>query len=284
MTLYNGLLPGEEFATPVTVSLSAFDRDGAHLGESPPILHLAPGELARVDVDAVLASMTDSARGELRDVMGVLHLIPDRLLGRDTCLVSREEIMAHTFATDDFVEFYSYDGNVVTGVAYQTGPINDVRFSTTRTTTIQAPKVIVNDRVDTIFLLMNLSTSFGYADEVLLRYQVKGSDGSTAVSSSIAVPPFSFRLLSVRDALRDAGTYDDFVAAGGFGTLFGLATNGSLVPLSMTRNDASGAIAVDHTLPPVYYVNKWGGELRKRGNARLEEALFARAPAGAVAP
>jgi hypothetical protein len=42
----------------------------------------------------------------------------------------------------------------------------------------------------------------------------------------------------------------------------------------MTRNDSTGAIAVDHTLPPVYYVNKWGGPLRKQANERLEERLF----------
>jgi hypothetical protein len=275
VTLYNALGPGHPFATPMTVTLSAFDREGTNLGESPPILHLEPGEIAKVQVDEVLATMAPGGEA-LRDVMGILHLTPDRFVGQARCEVSKTELMTQTFATDDFVEYFSYDGNVVTGVAYQTGPINDTRFSTTRTTTIQAPKVIVSDRVDTIFLLMNLSTSFDYADHVTLRYHVKSADGTTVLSSSIDVPPFTFRLLSVRDALRETGSEEEFASRGGLGTLFGLATNGSLVPLSMTRNDKSGAIAVDHTLPPIYYVNKWGGDLRKRGNAKLEEALFTR--------
>lgn len=277
VTLLNGVQAGDEFATPVTVTLSAFDRQGVHLGESDPIAHLNPGEIRKIEVDDILREMA-GGRADLRDVMGILHLIPDRFVGEERCEVTREEVAAHTFATDDFVEYFSYDGHVVTGVAYQTGPINDLRFATTRTTTVQAPKVIISERVDTIFLLMNLSTSFDYADEVTLRFHVMGPNGTPAASSSVTVKPFTFHLLSVRDVLREAGALEDFIAAGGFGTLIGFAGDGSLVPLSMTRNDVSGAIAVDHTLPPTYYVNKWGGDLRKRGNARLREALFAGAP------
>ena len=274
ITLFNGVREGEQFATPMTVSMSAFDRDGTWLGETEPFLHLNPGEIAKVDVDEVLARLAPRQES-LRDVLGILHLVPDRFLGQPVCEVSREEVGAHTFATDDFVEYYSYDGNVVTGVAYQTGPMNDLRFATTRTTTIQAPKVIVSDRVDTILLLMNLSTSLDYADEVELRFRIMSPAGKVVAASSITVPAFTFRLLSTREVLREAKVYDEFVESGGFGTLYGLATNGTVVPLSMTRNDRSGAIAVDHTLPPVFYINKWGGDLRKQGNARLEEALFA---------
>jgi hypothetical protein len=273
VTLLNAVEEGP-FVTDFVVTMSAFDK-GIHLGESGPILELAPGQIEKVDVDAVLASMVGKRSEPLRDVLGILHLTPRRLVGADRCEVSRGELATHVFATDDFVEFYSYRGDVVTGVAYQTGPMNDARLSTTRTTTIQAPKVIVSDRVDTILLLMNLSTSFHYSDDVTLRFRIVDGSARDVVSSSITVPAWSFRLLSTRDVLRRAGVFDDFVGRGGLGTLFGFAANGSVVPLSMTRNDETGAIAVDHTLPPVYYVSKWSGELRRQGNARLEQALFA---------
>lgn len=282
VTLLNGVTAQSPFATPMTVTMSAFDHDGRRLGESGSIAHLDPGEITKIEVDDILRGMADTET-DLRDVMGILHLTPDRFVGQQKCEVSREEMMAHTFATDDFVEYFSYNGDVVTGVAYQTGPINDVRFSSTRTTTVQAPKVIVSKRVDTIFLLMNLSTSFDYADDVTLSFHVMGPTGATIASSSVTVKPFTFHLLSVRDVLRDIGVFEDFVADGGFGTLIGFAADGSLVPLSMTRNDASGAIAVDHTLPPIYYVNKWGGDLRKRGNAHLQNALFDTLPEAATA-
>lgn len=274
VTLFNGVRPNEPFATDFTVSLSAFDVDGRHLGESEPFLQLPAGAIAKVDVDGVLAEMVEGGAGSLRDVLGILHLVPDDALGQETCEVAVPELMAHTFATDDFVEYYSYRGDVVTGVAYQTGPMNDARLSSTRTTTIQAPKIIVSDRVDTILLLMNTSTSLDYDNEVTLRFRILDAAGETLAASLITVPPFTFRLLSARDVLAEEGALDRFHEAGGCGTLFGLATNGTVVPLSMTRNDATGAIAVDHTLPPVYYVSAWGGDLRRQGNARLEQALF----------
>lgn len=271
VTLYNAV-EAAPFATPLVVSLSAFDQSGTHLGTSARFLELAPGQIEKVDVDEILAAMNPGQ--EMRDVLGVLHLVPERWLGQEAVQIGRPELMTHVFATDDFVEFYSYAGDVVTGVAYQTGPMNDSRLSTTRTTTIQAPKVIVSDHVDTIFLLMNPSTGFGYRDTVTLRFKILDSAGVLVTESAVDVPPWSFRLLSARTVLREAGVLDHFEERGGMGTLFALAQNGSLVPLSMTRNDETGAIAVDHTLPPVYYVNKWGGDLRKQGNSRLAERLF----------
>jgi hypothetical protein len=278
VTLFNGVRPGERFATPFTVSMSAFDHGGLYLGESAPFLHLEPGAAAKVDVDDVLRGMAGGAGDELRDVLGILHLVPDRWLGQEACEVAPAELMAHLLATDDFVEYYSYRGDVITGVAYQTGPMNDARLSSTRTTTIQAPKVIVSDRVDTIFLLMNTSTSLDYDNEVVLRFRILAPTGESLVASSISVPAFTFRLLSARTVLEDAGALGRFRELGGCGTLYGLAANGTVVPLSMTRNDESGAIAVDHTLPPIYYVSTWSGEMRKQGNARLEQALFADVP------
>jgi hypothetical protein len=281
VTLFNGVRAGEPFATPFTVTLSAFDRNGAYLGESKPFLHLDPGAAAKVDVDEILRGMADGRGGGLRDVLGILHLTPDAAVGKESIEVAPPQLMAHMLATDDFVEYYSYRGDVVTGVAYQTGPMNDARMFSTRTTTIQAPKVIVSERVDTLLLLMNTAPTLDYDNEITLRFRIIAPNGETLAASHIDVPPFAFRLLSTRDALVDAGALERFRELGGCGTLFGLATNGSLVPLSMTRNDETGAIAVDHTLPPTYYISAWGGDLRKRGNARLEQELFAEAPLAA---
>src|SRR5581483_7238004 len=87
VTLFNGVRPGETFATPLTVSISAFDRDGTYLGESQPFLHLDPGAAAKVEVDEVLRGMAGGAGDRLRDVLGILHLVPDRWVGEATCEV-----------------------------------------------------------------------------------------------------------------------------------------------------------------------------------------------------
>ena len=111
-----------------------------------------------------------------------------------------------------------------------------------------------------------------------LRFRVVGPSGQRIAAGSVTVPAFSFRLLSIREVLQRAGAADALADAGGLATFYGLSQNGTVVPLSMTRNDATGAIAVDHTLPPLYYVNKWSSDLRKQGNARLAELMFAEVP------
>lgn len=274
VTLYNAVLPDNPFAATMQVSMSAFAPDGCYMGTTDPFLDLVPGQIDKVEVDEILKRLMPSGGEELRDVLGVLHLVPEKWAGLDKVDVTKAELMTHVFSTDDFVEFFSYRGHVVTGVAYQTGPMNDLRLSTTRTTTIQAPKVIVSDKVDTIFLLMNVCTRIDYDDDVTLRFKIFDALGDVIVESSITVPGWTFRLLSCREVLEQAGALEAFERRGGLGTLYGLATDGSLVPLSMTRNDSTGSIAVDHTLPPVYYVNKWGGPLRKQANERLAERLF----------
>jgi hypothetical protein len=42
----------------------------------------------------------------------------------------------------------------------------------------------------------------------------------------------------------------------------------------MTMNIETGAIACDHTLPPVYYFTTWGGQRRIEANERLYETFF----------
>jgi hypothetical protein len=189
-------------------------------------------------------------------------------------------MIAHAKASDDFVEFRQQGAGVVTGVAYQTTPMNDARFGSTRTAVVQAPKVIVSEPVDTLFALLNVSTSFDYDKPVRMEFRVLGPNGERVARSSVEVPAWSFRLVSMTNVLEQAGRLDEFRSMGGVGTFMGLAKHGSLVPLSLTRNKVTGAIACDHTLPPIYYVSTWGGEARLRGAQRLEEALFAHEEAG----
>jgi hypothetical protein len=56
--------------------------------------------------------------------------------------------------------------------------------------------------------------------------------------------------------------------------VLGLSRDSGLVPISMTRNLRSGAIACDHTLPPVYYFSTWGGQVRLDANAKLYDEVF----------
>ncbi|MFI5036902.1 MAG: hypothetical protein ACHP93_00290 [Solirubrobacterales bacterium] len=273
VTVNNGVGSDSPFATAMTVSMTAFDNAGGRIGSTPEIATLAPGELIKLDIDAELAGIP-GAPGE-GALLIMLHVVPAKWADERSVDISAAEMMAHVRASDDFIEYHQRPKGVVTGVAYQTGPLNDPRLSSTRTTVCQAPKVIVAEPVDTLFSLMNLSTRSDYTDTVRMDFWILGPQGERVVRSAVDVPPFSFRLVSASQALERAGMLEDYRTRGGVGMFLGLSKNGTLVPISLTRNRATGAIACDHTLPPVFYLSTWGGDARLRANARLERELFA---------
>lgn len=270
ITINNGIADGP-LATGMTLSLSAFDTDGRLLGTLPDVGHLDPGAITKIDTRPLIGRLDPPAEG---DLLGVLHAVPDALVGSDEIDVDTTELMAHIRVSDDFVEFRQEPKGVITGVAYQTGPLNDPRLSSTRTTVCQAPKVIAGEGVDTLFTFLNVSTSFGYDAPVTMDFWIMGADGSRIVRSTVTVPAWTFRQVDVSALLEEHGELARFRAAGGLGMFLGYAKDGTLVPLSLTRNRASGGIACDHTLPPVFYVTTWGGRHRLEANARLERELF----------
>lgn len=277
VTVNNGVGSDNPFATPMKVSMTAFDNAGGWIGSTPEVATLAPGELIKLDIDAELAGIPGApSEGAL---LIVLHVVPAKWADERSVDIPAAEMMAHVRASDDFIEYHQRPKGVVTGVAYQTGPLNDPRLSSTRTTVCQAPKVIVTEPVDTLFSLMNLSTRSDYTDTVRMDFWILGAQGERFVRSFVEVPPFSFRLVSATDVLEQAGMLEDYRAGGGVGMFLGLSKNGTLVPVSLTRNRVTGAIACDHTLPPVFYLSTWGGEARLRANARLEREFFADVPA-----
>jgi hypothetical protein len=275
VSINNGVGPESSHATPMSVSLSAFDSDGARIGTTDEVVRLEPGQITKLDMDAVLEERLGIPRSRNENLLGIAHVVPVDMLGQAAVDVPIEVMMAHTRVSDDFIEFRQSNGPVITGVAYQTGPLNDKRMSSTRTTVCQAPKVIVSEPVDTLMCLLNLSTSLDYSDPVTMDFWILGPDGSRITRSSVTVPAFSYRLVSCSDVLEADGRLDEFRERfGGLGMFLGLSTNGTLVPLSLTRNRASGAIACDHTLPPIFYVSTWGGEPRLKANAALAKEFF----------
>jgi len=277
-TVNNGVGPDRPNATDLSVRFSLFDGNGTRLGTTGEIERLAPGEIAKFDVDELLrrddVAPHIAADEAVADQLGILHLVPVDLADQAEAKVSTKDLMDHMLASDDFIEFVQDDGPVITGVAYQTGPKNDKRFGSTLSTVVQAPKVIVSGPVDTLFTLINVSTHFDYDSPVKLDFWILGPDGSRVTRSSIEVPAWSFRMISATQVLEEAGLLEEFREAGGMGMFLGYSKNGTVVPLSLTRNRRSGAIACDHTLPPVFYVTSWGGQKRLEANARLEEEFF----------
>ena len=270
VTVNNGVVDGPS-ATEMKLSFTAFDESGRKLGTISDVGTLAPGDIVKIDTRPLCEALDVPSD---QNALGVLHVVPTDYVGRSAIDADTAELMAHVRVSDDFIEFRQEPRGVITGVAYQTGPLNDPRISSTRTTVTQAPKVIVSGGVDTLFTLLNVSTSFDYHDEVTMDFWILGPTGDRVARSHVTVPAWTFRQVSVTSVLEEAGELDSFRGCGGMGMFLGYAKDGTLVPLSMTRNTSSGGIACDHTLPPVFYLTTWGGQKRLEANARLERELF----------
>lgn len=282
VSINNGVGPDHELATEMTMSMSVFADGGRRLVTTPEIERLAPGEITKLSIDDLLAELREVPDDER--LLCMLHMVPVELAGKEAVGIPAKLMMGHVSASDDFIEYHQRPKGVVTGVAYQTGPLNDRRLSSTRSTVCQAPKVIVAEPVDTLMLLMNVSTSFDYDETVRMDFWILGPGGERVARSHVEVPPFSFRLVSATETLERAGKLDEYRARGGVGMFLGYSKNGTVVPISLTRNEESGAIACDHTLPPVFYLSTWGGEARLRANARLEQEFFSDLPSDESAP
>ena len=150
VSINNGVPAESPMATPMTVSMSVYDNEGGKIATTDPFIDLAPGEIVKLDIDAELERVPGlPADGAL---MIMLHVVPLKWVGAASVDVPAGEMMAHVRSSDDFIEYHQRPKGVVTGVAYQTGPLNDTRLSSTRTTVCQAPKVIVTEPVDTLLL------------------------------------------------------------------------------------------------------------------------------------
>ncbi|MEY4533087.1 MAG: hypothetical protein RI926_856 [Actinomycetota bacterium] len=270
VSVNNGLTNGP-FASEMDITFTFLSEEGKVLG-SKYMGSLQTGHVVKHDTREVLDSM--GIQREKR-MLGVAHVVPVRFRGLNKVDVSRAELMAHVSSSDDFIEFRQEPKGVITGLAYQMGPQNDSRFNRTRTTLLQAPKVIVSESVDTVFALLNVSTTFDYHDAGNMEYSIVDAGGNSYGLGTIEVKPWTMAFLSVREALNKLGKLDQFIAAGGLGMIIGLSRDSGMVPISMTRNLNTGAIACDHTLPPIYYFTTWGGQRRIEANESLHKLLFA---------
>ena len=270
ITVNNGLKSGP-YTTDFEMSISFFDDKGKHIVTSPVLAHLKPGDIIKLDTRDVLTDLKVKTKGNM---LGVAHMVPTRFVGQKLVTVDPNELKAHVGAADDFIEFRQEPKGVITGVAYQMGPQNDFRFNKTRTTLLQAPKAIVTPTVDTLFAVINPSTSLDYTDEAHMEYWLIDPAGKKVARGEATVPAWTCRFISVRELLEKNNLLDSFIADGGLGMILGLCRDAGLVPVSMTRNLETGAIACDHTLPPIYYFSTWGGQRRLEANTLLHEIVF----------
>ena len=270
ISVNNGVHEGS-ISTTMLASLSFLDSSGNLIKTLDNILRIEPGEIVKIDTRDYLAELPAT---NFENLLGIIHLVPERYFGKKSVTVSKPELRNHVNASDDFIEFRQEPKGVITGVAYQTGHQNDEKFISTRRTLVQAPKVIIRKNLDTLFALINASTSFTYDRTARFDYVLLGPDGKVVAKSHVVVPAWTYRLISIHELLNAEGLLDEFISIGGLGMIIGSSKDAGLIPLSLTRNLNSGAIACDHSLPPSYYFTTWGGQERIYAHDSLSNKFF----------
>ena len=273
VSLANGTATSSPLVDDLHVSFEAFTADGRRLGSVDPFEVIRPGGFTLIDVDD-LVGPGRAITTEGGDVLGIFHLTPGRFSGQDAIDIELSAIFAQVAVSDEYVEYHSREWSVAAGLAYQSIPMNDPRFGGTRSTLMQSPKLLVDEQTDTHLVLLNISTSPDYDLDISFDLAFIAADGERLANHNVRIPAYGFRRVSARQVLQSAGVFERFVECGGNGMVVGFSDKGSVVPLSITRNDRSKGLACDHTLPPMYYLPWWGGEVRKAANQRIRELLF----------
>lgn len=217
------------------------------------------------------------------DQVMIFHLIPLRLLPAASAEglvdLERSEIWSLFTAQDHYVEYYRPDG-FSSGVLYQSGAFNYRKFSREETTVIQAPKVFLASAIDTVLSIIHTSFESGYSRDAILRCALLDEQAKVVVRWTSRIKPFTVQSISMKAKAIENGAVafkDDMLKAY---TLLAYCENAALLPLILNVDSDNGTLAVEHSLPPMYYGQSVTGlvraqmiaELRNSGIFTIEEA------------
>lgn len=273
VTLSNKSHNKGDLATDYRIDLTVYSPDGLVCFYTEGIAELQTDSVVKLDCAKWLTHLNE-------DQVMVFHLIPRRLLpfvsstgGVD---LDRSEIWSLFTAQDHYVEYYQPDG-FSSGVLYQSGAFNYRKFSREETTVIQAPKVFLSPTLDTILSILHTSFEPKYDRDAVLNCVLLDESGKTAAFWTNRIKPYTGALISIREMLQAEGNIEFDGASMRRYTLLGLCENAALLPLIMNFDASHGALAVEHSLPPLYYGHSVTGPIRAQMISDLRESgLFQR--------
>lgn len=182
------------------------------------------------------------------------HLIPEKFYGTDEVSITREELYFYLTCQDHYVEYYNASG-FSSGVLYQSGPFNYKKFSAEASTIIQAPKVYSAKNVRTYMSFVNNSFADNYTTIAEVKCALVDSKGSIIKQWVEMIPPYTVKFVD----LNFKEPTEKKLEAKGF---YAVSKNVTLLPLTFTINSESGSLALEHSLPPMYYSPEVRGALR----------------------
>lgn len=256
----------EGLRTDYQINLSVYSGDGKEIKEHQNIAYLAASNILEIDCE--------HWADEKIDQVLIFHLVPVEYVQAgsiklDEVSIERSKIWGLFTAQDHYVEYYKPDG-FSSGVLYQSGAFNYKKFSMEETTIIQAPKIVVGDGVDTLVSLLHTSFERNYYRDAKLRCSLISPDGRVVSSWNEVIKPGTCRLISMRDQIGVKGIQIELKNK--YLTLIAVCENAALLPLIFVVNDKQNTLAVEHSLPPLYYGQNITGRVRANVISQLSKS------------
>ena len=255
VALSNASGANPSLATDYRVDVSVYGPSRVRERHEIDVARLGCGEKVLID-----CAPFSPASGE---AIIIFHLIPLRMkpASDGTVAISRQELYGLFTAQDHYVEYYRGDG-FAAGVLYQSGAFNYEKFSRESTTIVQAPKCYVSEDVDTLLSFVNSSLDPEYDRTATLRCCLRDGNGRQ-YEFSHSIAPFEPALISVKQKLKELGA-PAVSSALSFYAFHGLCQTATMWPLTISLDERTGAIGIEHSLPPPYYVTGAVGAERAR--------------------
>lgn len=244
----------ENYKTAYKIKLSVY-KNGVKAEEKIYLDLLESGNVMGIDC----SEFEDNSDSEL---IYIFHLIPISIYleFKSTVSIEKKELWYLLTIQDHYVEYFNKKTGYSAGVPYQSGAFNYSKFSQEKTTIIQAPKIIIGDKLDTFISLSYTSLDNSGNTKATIRFGLFTENGNLLNSFNYDIPRNNLALISIKEELQKNSVR--FMGDQTM-TLIGFCENAALLPLIIGFDEVSGCIALEHTLPPIYYGEYIHGAVRK---------------------
>lgn len=246
----------------IKVSASIYNQRGVLVQYIREIAFIPPGKSFRFDCDKLVHMHcdTESVSGEY---LITFHMLPSLLSTESSYDATVDEdkgtVLKLALAKDNFVE-YVYRDAVAAGVLYQCLPFNYNPYFSPGSSLIQAPKILSGGFYNTKLLFMySCPDNPVDPDPAIYKLRLRNLGGKVIKEWSEEQTANTVNIVPVSNYMTTSSKLSSVKPE--IATLEGFSPDKHLVILSVIHTETS--LAVEHSLPPSYYIKGAQPELRK---------------------
>ena len=167
---------------------------------------------------------------------------------------------------DHMVEYHNEHQSF--GVLHQNPPFNNKNISSSNSLILQAPKIFIGGKMNTIVLFHNNSSDIEYSNMAEMKCRLLNEDGRAVLKWKEVVAPNGVAYLDIKNILKGRNVEIDLKEKRFF-NFQAVSKNATLIPLTIIEND--GQFTMEHSMPPLNYDNTMLGQRKTNATNWLWE-------------